>query len=112
MTTKFDIDIAQGATYRLVVDVVAGGPEDLTGYEGWMQIRPIKHTTEVLAEFDSTEIVVNPNTNQVVLEIPDTMTTDYAWDTGVYDLLIQGAEGTWRVVEGHVTINHSVTRED
>lgn len=112
MTTVANMRIPQGASFRFVASIVSGGPEDLTGYTGWMQIRPIKHTPEVLAEFTEAEITVNPITSQVVLEIPDTLTAEYDWDTGVYDLIIEGPEGTWRVIEGNVTINHSVTRED
>lgn len=108
--TKLDLEIPQGGTYRFVV-TMSGGPDDLTGYTGWMQIRDTKVSTEVLAEYTS-EIVVNPLTSQVVVEIPDTETAGYAWDNGVYDLVIQGPEGDWRVVEGIVQVNHSVTRED
>lgn len=110
--TQYDLDIPQGEAYVLVIDIV-NGPDDLTGYEGWMQIRPTKQAEEVLADFSTSEITVNPNTDQVVLTIPDTDTVDFTWDNGVYDLVIRipGQPLTSRrVIEGRVIIDHSVTR--
>lgn len=109
-TTKLNLVIPQGATYRFVLDLV-GGPASLVGYTGWMQIRDMKESLVVLAEY-TTDIVVNSNTHQVVVTIPDTETELYTWHNAVYDLVIQGPQGTWRVVEGNVRVNKSVTRED
>lgn len=110
MTTKLNIEIPQGQSHRFVVNVI-GGPSDLAGYSGWMQIRETKASEVILADL-TTEIVVNPLTRQAVVEIPDTETAGYTWDNAVYDLVIQGPLGDWRVVEGTVQVNHSVTRED
>lgn len=110
-TTKLNLTIPQGSIYRFVVTVV-GGPADLTGYTGWMQIRETKSDAVVLDEL-TTEITVNNTTRQVVVTIPDTVTALYTWDNALYDLVIIGpADERWRVVEGYVRVNHSVTRED
>lgn len=110
-TTKLNLTIPQGSVYRFVVTVV-GGPDDMTGFAGWMQIRDTKASDVVLDEL-TTEITVNHTTRQVVVTIPDTVTELYAWDNAVYDLVIIGPDDErWRVVEGYVHVNHSVTRED
>lgn len=110
MTTKHDLEIPQGSTARLVVTVV-GGPDDLTGYTGWMQIREVKADLLPLDEFDESDITVDPVNRQVVVTIPAASTALYTdFSEGVYDLLLVGPGGPYRVVEGRVIINRSVTR--
>jgi hypothetical protein len=107
---KLDIIIPKGGTYRLVVNVV-GGPVDLTGYTGAMQIRKYKESDEVLAEVDTGDIDVDSGNRQVVVTIPSIDTATYDFDSGVYDVLLQGPSDDWRIVEGNVRISGSVTRE-
>lgn len=101
-----DIVIEQAANFRLVVSVI-GGPEDLSGYTAKMQVRQIKASEELLAEMVG---IVNPVTRQVVVEALASVTEDYDWSEGVYDVLMEGAAGSWRIAEGRAILSKSVTR--
>lgn len=112
MTTKYDIVLPHTGTKKLVVNVI-GGPTDLTGYTGRMQVREYKADTDVLVDVLASNIVVNPLTDQVVVTIPDELLAAYTVAQGVYDLYIIGPGGDrWRVIEGVVRFSQSVTRED
>ncbi len=105
-----DIEIPGGSTLEFIVDVI-GGPATLTGYTGSMQIRELRLDLDLLAEVPESCIVVNPTTRQVTVRIPSSETETYAWERGVYDLLITGPTGdAWRLVEGRVTNSLPVTR--
>ena len=109
--TRLPITIEQGSDFELVVTVV-GGPSDLTGYTGSMQIRSVKSSTTVLYSVPQNKISVNNSVRQVTVTLPWTETVDWTWDGGVYDLVITSADevDAWRLVEGRVTVDHSVTR--
>lgn len=111
-TTKHDITIPQGSHWRLVV-TVSGGPQDLSGYTGEMQIRQVKADPVVLASVAPERFTVNAGPRQVILELTDEDTLAYTWGgSAVYDLYVVGPTGDrWRVIEGRVTINKTVTRE-
>lgn len=109
-TTK-DIRIEQGTTFRLVVTVLPGVPEDITGYTAAMQVRPYRASLEVLADLDENEITVNNITRQVVVTIPASVTETYDWREGDYDLVITGVGGKFRLVQGRAVVSPSVTRE-
>lgn len=105
-----DLEIPQGGTVEFIVDVV-GGPTDLTGYEGNMQIREMRTSVEALAEVGSGSIAVNPSTRQVTVRIPSEETSEYDFRAGVYDLLITGPTGdAWRICEGRAELSLAVTR--
>jgi hypothetical protein len=108
---KLALMVEQGADFQLVVTVV-GGPVSLSGYVGKMQIRATKSSTTVLYDVPSGMISVDAVNRQVVVSLPWTETDDFTWDGGLYDVVITSANGVdaYRVVEGKVSIDHSVTR--
>lgn len=110
--TKQDLVVEQDAT-NVVVLTVIDGPSTLVGYEGRMDIRERKASTERLAQLDSTDIVVTDETRQVVVTIPSSATALYDWDEGYYDLYVVGPGGDrWRLAEGRARLSKTVTRED
>ena len=105
-----DLEIPQGGTVEFIVDVV-GGPTDLIGYEGSMQVREMRTSVAVLAEVSADSITVNPGTRQVTVRIPSDETSVYDFRAGVYDLLITGPTGdAWRICEGRAELSLAVTR--
>ncbi len=114
MTTRKNLEIPRGQTLEFVVDV-AGGPATLNGYVCSMQIRELRHDTEVLGEVPESAFTVNPSTRQVTVRIPGEVTESINLGEagGVYDLLLTGPSGdAWRLLEGRVYSTLSVTRED
>lgn len=111
--TNLGLTLVQGSDFQLVVTVV-GGPASLTGYTGAMQIRSSKTATETLYEVPSGKIAINNGTRQVTVTLPWTETVDFEWDNGLYDLVITSADqvDAYRIVEGKVSVDHSVTRAD
>lgn len=107
---QLDIEIEQGAEFQLVVTVV-GGPSSLAGYTGEMQIRDTKASSTVL--YTAPGVTIDEGNRQVVVRIPHTATKDFTWARGRYDVLVTSGDSTsaYRVAEGKVAIDHSVTRE-
>jgi hypothetical protein len=105
------LEIEQGSDFQLVVTVV-GGPVSMAGYVGSMQIRASKSTTPALYDVPSGMITVDNANRQVVVSLPWTETKNFSWDGGLYDLVITSGDGVdaYRVVEGKVLVDHSVTR--
>jgi hypothetical protein len=111
-TTQRDFTVPAGSVLQFVVDVV-GGPDDLTGYTGAMQIRALRTDAELLAEVPPEAISVDPDARQVTVSIPADHTSTYTWRRGVYDLVITGpTDDQWRLVEGRILNSLAVTRED
>jgi hypothetical protein len=109
-TTRYDICIAQSGVFRLVIDVV-GGPDSIAGYTGEMQIRKTKSSEEILGEMDPDWFTVDSVNSQVILEIPDTETELYDWTgSAVYDMYLVGPR-RWRILEGKVGLDKTVTKE-
>lgn len=111
--TKLPLSIEQGSDFEFVVTVV-GGPVSLAGYTGSMQIRSSKAASPALYDVDPGAIVVDSANRQVTVTLPWTETVDFDWDGGLYDLVITSGDETeaHRIVEGKVSIDHSVTRAD
>lgn len=107
---QYDIEIPAAGTVDFVIDVV-GGPTDLTGYNGSMQIRELRSDILPLATVPPDGITINATTRQVRVRIPSSETTGYAWKRGVYDVYITGpGADAWRIAEGRVTNSQPVTR--
>lgn len=105
-----DLEIPQGGTVEFVVDVV-GGPADLTGFAGSMQIREMRTSPGTVADVDPGAITVDPGLRQVTVRIPSEETEAYDFTSGVYDLLITGPAGdAWRICEGRAILSLAVTR--
>lgn len=109
---QLPIEIEQGSDFRLVVTVV-GGPSSLAGYTGAMQIRSMKADPVVLYQVPSGGITIDQINSQVVVKIAAAATANFTWDIGVYDVLITSGDeaDAYRIVEGKVRVDHSVTRE-
>jgi hypothetical protein len=107
---QLPLDIEQGSELVFNVSVI-GGPGTLTGYVGAMQIRSMKSDPTTLYEVDPDNITFDTGNRIVTVRIPATDTATFSWDRGVYDVLISGISDAWRICEGRVTIDHSVTRE-
>jgi hypothetical protein len=110
MATAQDFEIPVGQVLDFVVDVL-GGPADLTGYVGAMEIRALRSDIIPLATVSPGAITVNSVTRQVSVRIPSTETETYTFRRGVYDLIITGPSGDeWRLIEGRVVTSLAVTR--
>jgi hypothetical protein len=109
---QLPLEIEQGSECVLTVTVV-GGPADLTGYVGAMQIREMKSSAEVLYEVSSDNVSFDIGGRIVTVRIPAADTATFDWDRGVYDVLITAGDDSaaWRICEGKVTVDHWVTRE-
>lgn len=109
-TAYHDFEIPGSGTVEFVVDVV-GGPDDLVGYTGSMQIREQREDDVPLATVDPSGITVDSFNRQVTVRIPSSATAGYSWRRGVYDVYITGpTNDAWRLVEGRVTNSLAVTR--
>ena len=110
---RLNIEIEQGADFQMAV-LVVGGPVSLTGYTGAMQIRQMKSSTEVLYEVSPDDITVDDPSRTVTVKIPYRDTAGFLWNNAAYDVyIISGDESdAYRVAEGKVTMDYSVTRED
>lgn len=106
------IVIEQGADFQLVVTVV-GGPDSLTGYTGAMQIRAMKSDPVTLYEVPGGGFTFDDINRQVVVDIGYQATKAFDWDVASYDVLITSGDeaDAYRVCEGKVRVDHSVTRE-
>lgn len=111
--TRASIVIEQGADFDMVIGIT-GGPADLTGYTGAMQIRALATDTATLYDSGEGGLTVDPINWQVVVKIPCAETATFGWSLGVYDVLITSGDGetAYRLAEGKVNVDRSVTRED
>jgi hypothetical protein len=106
---QLPIEIEQGSNFSLVVFLV-GGPTDLTGYTGAMQIRTMKSDPTTLYDVPSGQISIDSVARQVSVDLRADGTAAFDWDHGVYDVRIVKGSDAYRVVEGKVTVDHWVTR--
>jgi len=104
-----NVVVPQSGHMRIVVSV-EGGPVDLTGYTGAMQVRVYKEAAVTLASVNPLHITVNYLTRQVVVDVPASVTALYDWDEALYDLYIVGTD-SWRICEGRMRLSKTVTRE-
>lgn len=110
MATAQDFEIPVGQVLDFVVDVL-GGPADLNGYVGSMEVRVLRSDLVSVATVSPGAITVNPLTRQVSVRIPSAETETYGFRRGVYDLIITGPSGDeWRLIEGRVVTSLAVTR--
>jgi hypothetical protein len=110
---QLPVEIEQGSDCLFSAKVV-GGPTSLSGYTGEMQIRGMKTDEVVLYQADPGDITFDVPNRIVTVRIPYEETSDFTWDRGVYDVRIKADDDSeaWRVLEGKVTVDHWVTRED
>lgn len=109
-TPTLDLDIPQGSDFTFVVTVL-GGPDNLSGYSGHLQMRDTLDG-EVLADLTD-QITIDPDNRQVVVAMEAAETAEWDWDypAAVYDLFIVSGASRLRIVQGKVSVKASVTRE-
>lgn len=110
---NYDIEIYQGDSYGpLVVTLPSlasfGGPPDLSGVgiAVTAQIRPKANSGTLLAEFD---VEITDPTDRVVTLSMSAPTTDAITRSGVWDLQVENADGTWTPLAGKVKLIQDVT---
>lgn len=112
-TTKSNLKIKQGATYRKKYVWSAGGvPVDMTGWKGRMQIRretkSKTYITELTTENGGIRLTAN---GEIDLYISDEDTAMFVFEEAVYDLeLVQPDGDVIRRLEGSVRLSDEVTR--
>lgn len=106
MTTRTDLTIEQGTTWRHAWTVQIDGIDLAGTWVGRCQIRRRVTDETILAT-----LAVTVTAPDVAIEVSPEESTGWAWSTGVYDVEIQAQDGTvFRVVEGTVTLSPEVTR--
>ena len=109
-----NLRIDQGSRFSFTLLVLDNGvPADLSGYTARMQVRASVTSTDVLAEYTTTNgfLVVNSGDSMVSIILPSSETEGYAWVTGVYDLeIVDGSDNAIRISEGWVKVSPQVTR--
>jgi hypothetical protein len=109
-TLERDITIPQGATFRYVWQLTGPNlPADISGYTARMMIRPWRESEEVYADWSS-EIIVQNETKQVVITVPDTDTAALDFTYGRYDIEMVGGGSVFRLAEGTAYLDKEVTR--
>lgn len=115
-----DLCINQGATYTKLFTwwgpvfssqgCVQQGPINITGWTAVLQIRAYALAPTVLYDASS-NIVINGPLGQMLLTIPAGTTEGFTWWSGVYDLLLTSADGSYstRLFQGDVTISPGVS---
>lgn len=112
---KLPLRIRQGATFRkhLLWKSPLGVPIDLTGCVARMQVRPEIESSTVLVELttENGRILLGGVDGTLILELDPATTAAFDWDSGVYDLEIQHANGdVTALVFGAVSVRKEVTR--
>lgn len=108
-----DLAIEQGAGWRWVITVNAGGePADLTGYAARLQMRETVDAAEPFVSLtDGDGITVDEEAGTLDVYLSDDDTAALTVRRGVYDLEIEPAGGdTVRLYAGKVRISPEVTR--
>lgn len=109
-----DLQMYQGATFSMPVEwtLEDGTAVDLTGASAELDIRDKPDSSQELftATTDNGYITISGNT--ITITIPSTITADFAWKRGIYDLLITMPDGQTikPILRGSVEVLQGVTR--
>lgn len=112
---KLDITVYQGATLYYPFQWLEGRtPLDITGYRFRMQIREkIEDTTPIVtASSETGEFYLgDPLQGEWFLEIPASVTQEFDFSHGVYDIECIYPDGrVFRVLQGRAMLSKEVTR--
>lgn len=111
MTLRSDLRITQGETWQAVVSVQSGTALNLPDCTVRGQIRSGFTSGSALHTWSVEEGNVEFGDKQVVLHVPATVSADWSWTSGVFDLELTDPSGnTTRLLEGAVWVNPNVTR--
>lgn len=115
MADIYDFHIDQGATFRKVI--VWKDPNDvpinLTDYTARMQIRKTINSDEVYVEATTENgyITLGGANGTIEISIPASVTKDFQFRRGVYDLELESSGGiVTRLLQGCVFVSREVTR--
>ena len=107
--------IPQGGLWQVTfLATLANVPVDITGWTAHMQIRRVKTSQSILAEYTTSIggfITLDGPSGSVFLDVPGSITSGYAFGSGVFDIYaIDGASQPHRLAEGNVIVDETVTR--
>lgn len=110
MATIRNLTIDQGSTFSLSIELSdeLGNALNLTGYTIAAQLRKSYGSTSYTAF--TTSAGNTPANGVLTLSLTSTQTSALRAGRYVYDIEIQNADGTTRVLEGIITVTPEVTR--
>lgn len=116
MAEIYDIEVDQGATFQMQLTWKDenGNPVDLAGFTARMQIRKRARADEVLAEATTENgyITLGGDEGTVEISVPASVTEDFDFKRGVYDLELESSGGiVTRLIQGCVYVDREVTRD-
>jgi hypothetical protein len=104
--------IPQNGIWQVTFAVVlANAPVDITGWTADMQIRRVKTSSTILAEFTTNPggyITLDGPNGNILLDVPASVTLGYTFGSGVYDLY--AGPYHMRIAEGNVIVDETATR--
>jgi hypothetical protein len=118
MVGEYNFTITQGSDDQNVVIYISD--LDLTDYTAGMMIKPSKKTKSkydhLTTENSRITIVYNAGLEKwvVTLKFPSSVTSNYCWEEGVWDLELYSNDtppNVIRLLEGKVSINKEVTTQ-
>lgn len=113
MSDKYDLVVTAGADEIRVFRVVDAckHPVVFENYTARMQIRPERGSNELLDEYTTENGRLVFTDQGLMLRMPNSATSKYAFRRAVYDIVVSASDGTMtRIVEGRVIVREGVTR--
>lgn len=116
MTTKLNLKVNQGATYKHTIFWVDDNdvPINITGHVCRMQARAKLDAPSTLLNLTTENgglIIANALLGEIRIYLSATDTTNINWTSAVYDLEIEAPNGdVTRLIEGKITVTKEVTR--
>lgn len=110
MALRYNINLDQGSDYTLTWPVVKadGTAQSLVGWSASMQVRTSADADDFLVDMAGR---LTLSGSSVILTVPGTVSNDWEWRHGFYDLEVTSPEGfVTRVSEGRFTVNAQITR--
>ncbi len=109
MATVQNLYIDQGTTFSLsiVVSDLNGDLKDISDYTVRSQIRKSYYTS---TKVDFTAVASLPEDGEITISLTAVQTSALTTGRYVYDVEIESAEETLRVLEGIIVVNPEVTR--
>lgn len=108
----YDLSVHRGETFlqSLVFKKKDGQIIDLTGYEGYSQVRPEPESGDLIA---SMEVTITANEGLAVLSLDKTVTETIEPGTYAYDFAMMDGDGRVRYyIGGKFTVYPSVTKTE
>lgn len=111
----YDFTIEQGATHRMIFrwEDSNGVPINLSGYTAHMQARKGYNSSDVLLDASTANgmITMTPATGEVLIVLPESVTSTFKWSQALYDIELTSSDGTvTRLLQGSINISREVTR--